>query len=45
MEVGLNKVITWLKVNKLYLNIPKTKFMLFYKPLKKLSIPSLEIDQ
>ena len=45
INAELAKVNTWLKVNKLSLNITKTKFMLFYRPLKKVSIPYLEIDE
>ena len=46
INTELDKVSTWLKANKLSLNIKKTKFMLFYKPLKQISMysSSLEID-
>ena len=31
----LNKIIEWLKINKLSLNIKKSKFMIFHTPQKK----------
>ena len=34
----------WLKLNKLSLNIDKTKFMIFHKPKKQIEIPNLKID-
>ena len=36
----LIKINEWLSVNKLSLNVGKTKFSLFHKPGKKYSIPS-----
>ena len=40
----LSKVSEWLKVNKLSLNIGKTKFMIFSIRNKKVTIPNLFID-
>ena len=40
----LNKVIFWLKVNKLSLNINKTKYMIFYPHQKKPSKPQIVLD-
>ena len=34
----------WLKLNKLSLNIRKTKFMLFYMPRRNVNIPNLHIS-
>ena len=34
----LNKVYHWLAANKLSLNIPKTKYMLFYFPQRRLNM-------
>ena len=44
INLELDKVNIWLKVNKLSLNIGKTKFMLFYKPQKQINIPCLKIE-
>ena len=44
INLELERVCTWLKLNKLSLNIKKNKFMLFYKPLKQTTIPVLKID-
>ena len=35
----LSKIHDWLLVNKLSLNVPKTKFMVFCMPQKKVVIP------
>ena len=40
----LNKISEWLKINKLSLNIKKTKFMVFHTPQKKISKPNIIID-
>ena len=40
----LQKISTWLKLNKLSLNVSKTKFMIFHTPTKKVSTPKLMID-
>ena len=40
----LTKINNWLKINKLSLNINKTKFMIFHMPNKQFNIPRLLID-
>ena len=40
----INKINIWLKANRLSLNIHKAKFMLYYKPPKKVPIPVLKIN-
>ena len=40
----LAKIYEWLKLNKLSLNVKKSKFMLFYMPGKNLQIPNLHIN-
>ena len=40
----LNDVSNWMKLNKLTLNINKTKAMLFHTPYKNVKRPSLNID-
>ena len=40
----LAKIHTWLKINKLSLNVRKTKFMIFHMPQRKVTIPKLKID-
>ena len=40
----INKINIWLKANRLSLNIHKSKFMLYYKPHKRVPIPVLKID-
>lgn len=40
----LNKITTWLKLNKLSLNTRKTKLMIFLPPGKKIKTPKIEID-
>ena len=40
----LQHIHTWLKDNKLLLNINKTKFMIFHTPQKRITIPNLLID-
>ena len=39
----LEKISIWLKVNKLLLNIKKTKAMIFHMPPKKVQFPLLRI--
>ena len=38
------KVITWLNLNKLFINVPKSKDMIFHVPQRKINFPSLEIE-
>ena len=40
----LSKISTWLKANKLSLNVNKSKFMVFCTPQKKIRLPTLHID-
>ena len=43
----LKKIMTWLRVNKLSLNIKKTKFMIFHNPQRQIrsnDIPKIYID-
>ena len=40
----LAKIDEWLKLNKLSLNVKKSKFMLFYMPGRNLQIPNLHIN-
>ena len=40
----INKINIWLKANCLSLNIHKSKFMLYYKPTKRVLIPVLKIN-
>ena len=40
----LLKLSIWFKSNKLSLNVSKSKFMIFHQPRKKITIPSLEIN-
>ena len=42
---SLDSVCTWLKVNKLSLNVKKTKFMIFHHANKNFIQPKLTIDQ
>ena len=48
LAATINKEIklinNWLKINKLSLNIIKSKFMLFYIPQRKITSPKLYID-
>ena len=44
VNVELKQISTWLKLNKLSLNVQKTKFMLFHMPNKNILIPKLSID-
>ena len=40
----LSKISTWLKANKLSLNVNKSKFMVVCTPQKKIRLPTLHID-
>ena len=40
----LSKLSIWLKLNKVSLNVGKSKFMIFHHPRKKNTIPCLEIN-
>ena len=40
----LGKIQVWLKVNKLSLNIQKTKAMVFHTPQRKVRVPKLRIE-
>ena len=44
INMELEKIITWLKLNKLSLNISKTKFYIFHKVQRKISIPEIQIE-
>ena len=44
INLELEKINDWLKLNKLSLNIEKTKFMVFHTPQRKLVMPNIEID-
>ena len=41
----LAEISNWLILNKLSLNSQKSKFMLFHKPLKKFTVPVVEINK
>ena len=41
----LEKISNWLKVNKLSLNVKKTKAMIFHMPQKKVQLPLLQIAE
>ena len=43
INTELNKISEWLKVNKLSLNVDKTKFMLFHMPQTNIQIPIISI--
>ena len=44
INMELEKIITWLKLNKLSLNISKSKFCIFHKVQCKISIPEIQIE-
>jgi len=44
INIELAKISEWLKVNKLSLNVKKTKFMIFHTPQKQITSFSLKID-
>ena len=43
-NLELTNVADWLKLNKLSINIKKTKFMVFHMPQKQVNIPNIEIE-
>ena len=44
IEKELKHVTEWLKMNKLSLNVKKTKAMLFHMPQKKIIVPNIKIN-
>ena len=44
INTELPNIVEWLKLNKLSLNINKTKYMIFQMPNKKVIVPTLTID-
>ena len=44
INTELDKISEWLKINKLSLNVDKTKFMLFHMPKKNIQTPIIIID-
>ena len=44
LNLELTKVADWLKLNKLSINIKKSKFMVFHMPQKQVNIPNIEIE-
>ena len=44
INIELQKFSHWLMSNKLTLNLQKSKYMLFYKPQKRVKIPKLTIN-
>ena len=44
IEMELKNVTEWLKMNKVSLNVKKTKAMLFHMPQKKIIIPTIKIN-
>ena len=44
IEKELKHVTEWLKMNKLSLNVKKTKAMLFHMPQKKIIVPKIKIN-
>ena len=44
INLELNKISNWLKLNRLSLNITKTKCMIFHSVQKQVQCPKLEID-
>ena len=43
-NLELTKVADWLKLNKLSINIKKSKFMVFHMLQKQVNIPNIEIE-
>ena len=43
VNLELTKAADWLKLNKLSINIKKSKFMVFHMPQKHINIPNIEI--
>ena len=44
INTELHNIAEWLKLNKLTLNINKTKYMIFQMPNKKVIVPTLTVD-
>lgn len=44
INMELEKINEWLKLNKLSLNINKTKYMIFRKEQKRVNVPIIQID-
>ena len=44
INAELSKISKWLKLNKLSINVSKSKFMAFHVPQRKINLPSLEIE-
>ena len=44
LNIEYKKVADWLKLNKLSINIQKSKFMVFHMPQKQVNIPNIEIE-
>ena len=44
INTELHNIAEWLKLNRLSLNINKTKYMIFQMPNKKVVVPTLTID-
>ncbi|KAI0239321.1 hypothetical protein LSAT2_009969, partial [Lamellibrachia satsuma] len=44
INTELHNIAEWLKLNKLSLNINKTKYMIFQMPNKNVIVPTLTID-
>ena len=44
INAELGKIDEWLKINKLSLNIKKTKFMIFAMPTKKYQVPLIQLN-
>ena len=44
INMWIEKIITWLKLNKLSLKISKAKFCVFHKVQRKVSIPEIQIE-
>ena len=43
INTELTKVSEWLAVNKLSLNVKKTKYMVFHTPQRKVTYPEIKI--
>ena len=44
LNLELTKVADWLKLNKLSINIKKSKFMVFHMPQKQVNILNIEVE-
>ena len=44
INTELNKISIWLNVNKLSLNVKKSKYMVFHSPMKKVEFPNIKIN-